>query len=196
MDPKKKDVYFVAVVLAATLAGGGYFAYRNRTPPAHRVEAHIKTWYEAPRQMARLMTERYGPPSALGTDDATWHERGPWKRIVVHGDSPDSCLEQVVAYWVSPEAGASLREFGHGVQFDYAAEEMSTRSNDESLNFLALNLANQIASGSQGAEEARQLYTRTATLALSGKSSPYMQKLLFGPNRPAPKETWRRGIDY
>lgn len=196
MGTQKRDFYFVAAVLAFTLAAGGYFAYRHRTPSPQRVEAHIEAWFETPRALAQVMTQRYGPPNVLGPGTVTWYERGPWKRIVIHGDSPDSCLEQVVSYWVPPEAGASLREFGHGVQFDYAAEELSARSNEESINFLALNLANQIASGLKEAKEARELYARTAALAAAGKSSPYLEKLMFGPDRPAPKAPNRWGIDY
>jgi len=196
MEREKRDFYFVAAALALTLAAGGYVAYRNRTPSPQRVEAHIKTWFEAPRSLVRVMTERYGPPSQLSPDAVTWFERGPWKRIVIRGDAPDSFLEQTVAYWVPPEAGASLREFAHGIQFDYAAEELSARSSEEAMNFLALNLADEIASGRRDVAEARRFYTRTAELSLAGKSSPFMEKLRFGPDRPMPREVWRRGIEY
>lgn len=196
MDTRKRELYFVATVLAATVAGGGYFAYKHRAPSAQLVQAHIFSWYHKPRVMAQLMTERYGPPNTLGRDVATWHERGPWKRIVVHGDSPDTCLEQVIAYWAPPEAANALRDFGHGLRFDAAREELSVKSGDESLNFLTLNLADRLASGKSMPEEAQRLFARTAALAAAGKSSPYTEKLLFSPHRSEPLESWSRPIEY
>lgn len=196
MKTRKRELYFVATVLAATLAGGAYFGYRHRAVSIQRAEAHVQAWLKGPRTMAKLMIDRYGPPNALAADAATWYERGPWKRITVHGDAPLSYLEQTVAYHVPPEAVAPLRAFGHGLRFDLVNEELSATSNAESLNVLALNMANELCSAKRSPKEAGDFYVRTARLAAAGKSSPYTEKLQFEPYRSIPLEPWNREIGY
>jgi hypothetical protein len=50
------------------------------------------------------------------------------------------------------------------------------------MNFLALNLVDEIATGARSVEDARDFYSKTARLSKAGKSSAYMEGLLF-PNR-------------
>lgn len=190
MRTKTRRLVFLGLALAV-LAGGAFIAYRYRAPNLERSLAHVSTFEkESPRLAAKALIERYGAPDALSPDTATWYERGPWKRITVHGDAPLSFLEQVVSYHVPAEAAAPLLELDHGLRFDLAREELSATSNSESLNFLALNLAHEVSSARRGAAEARELYARTARLAASGKSSPYLEKLQFEPYRREPLEPW------
>jgi hypothetical protein len=196
MDKQKRELYFVASILTITLAGGAYFGYHHRAVSIQRAQAHAQTWLEGPRAMAQLMIDRYGPPNELAPDVATWHERGNWKRITIHGDAPLSYLEQVVGYSVPPEAAAPLREFGHGLRFDVANDELSATSNSETLNILALNLANELCAARRDPKEASDFYVRTARLAAAGKTSPYSEKLMFEPYRRIPLEPWNREIGY
>jgi len=191
MTTNRKRLFFIAVASAAMIGGGAFLAYRHRTPTMERSMAHISSFAEGPRVTAKVLIERYGLPNTLSADTATWYERGPWKRITVHGDAPLSFLEQVVSYQVPDDAAAPLLELNHGLRFDIAAEELSATSNSESLNFLALNLAHEVSSARRDPREARDLYVRTARLSASGKSSPYLEKLMFEPARPAP----RGGLD-
>lgn len=190
MKTNRKRLFFVALALAAVLGGGGYFAYRHRAPTTERSLAHVSAFVEGPRLTAKALIERYGPPDVLSPDTATWYERGPWKRITVHGEAPLSYLEQVVSYDVPADAAAPLLELDHGLRFDLGNEELSATSNSESLNFLALNLAHEVSSARRDAKEARDLYVRTARLAAAGKSSPYLEKLQFEPYRPDPQGRW------
>lgn len=194
METRRKHLFFA--VLAAVLAGGAYVAFRDQTPTAARVAAHTETWLSGPRSTAALMTQRYGPASALAPGIATWRDRGPWKRIVVRGHAPEGWLEQTVSYGVPAAAVAPLEEFGHGVRADLARDELTASSGDESLNRLALNLAAEIADGRRGAKDARDFYARTARLAAGGKSSSYLSKLLFTPYRPPREDPRRRGVGY
>ena len=56
------------------------------------------------------------------------------------------------------------------------------------MNFLALNLADEIATGKRSVEEARDFYARVETLSRAGKSSAYTENLLF----PSPADSDRR----
>lgn len=190
----RKDVLFVGVLLAATLAAGGYFAYRHRPPTRDRALAHVAAFQqEGPRAAARAMIERYGPPNVIAADTATWFDRGPWKRITIHGEAPLSYLEQVVSYHVTKDAAPRLLELDHGLRFDIAKEELSATSNSESLNFLALNLAHEVSSARRDPKDARERYVQTARLAAAGKSSPLLEKLEFDPYIPAPRGFDARG---
>lgn len=196
MEPRRTDLIFVAAVLTLTLAGGGYFAYRNRPPSAERVAAHIQPWLTGPRETLKLMMERYGAPDALGSATATWHKRGPWKRITIHGHEHLSYLEQAVGYHVPAEAVQALAEFDHGLRFDRERQELSATSNSEALNFLALNLADELCAAKRTAPQAREFYVQTARLAAAGKSSRYTETLLFDPYRRIPEVPWDREIAY
>lgn len=196
MKSEKRELYFVATVLAATMFGGLFFAYKHRAPSAERVAAHIETWLDGPRSTLKLMSERYGYPNALGPGTATWYERGPWKRITIHGHEPLGYLEQSVGYHIPEDAVAPLREFDHGLRFDRANEEITARSNSEALNVLALNMAHELASAKRVPSDASGFYVRTARLAAAGKSSPYLDRLQFEPYRPMPAIPWDREIGY
>lgn len=187
MNPRRTDLIFVAAILAATLAGGGYFAYRNRAPSETRVAEYSASWKPGPRAALTLVMDRYGPPDALGTEKATWYERGPWKRITIHGREALDFLEQTVGYVVPAEATRALSDFDHGLRFDRFNQELSATSNTEALNHLALNLAAELCAAKRTAPEASDLYLRTARLAAAGKSSPYTEGLLFEPHRRGPE---------
>jgi len=196
MDSKRQQLYFVAAVLTATLAGGAYLAYRGRLPSPAAVATHTEAWPSGPRTTAALMQERYGVPNVLSPGSATWYERGPWKRIVIRGEVPENYLEQAVSYRVPYLAVIPLFEFGHGVRADSANNELSIASGSEALNLLALNLADEIASGKTTANEARDVYARTARPLDTGKSSPYTEALQFTPHKTLPEDSWRRVIGY
>ena len=196
MGTKKRELYFVAAVLAVTLVGGGYYAGRHRAAKLERAQAHMGTWLESPRAMAKVMMERYGPPDTLAPEVAIWYGRSPWKRIAVHGDAPLGYLEQTVGYQVPAAAAAPLRRFDHGLRFSLDDKELSATSNSEALNILSLNLADELVAGKRAPEETGEFYVRTARLAAAGKSSPYLEKLRFEPYSPLPARPWDREIGY
>ncbi len=189
-----KTAYFFAAALAIIVAGGAYYGYNLRAHARAEVKSHITTWFEGPRLMTELMMERYGPPDDLTAAVATWYERGGWKRITVRGEAHESYLEQTVGYRPRPEAIASLRAFDHGVRLDPAREELTAASNQESLNFLALNVANEVASGKRTARDAQEFFLKTAKLGSSGRSSPYLEKLQFEPYLRAPQRSREIGF--
>lgn len=196
MRSERRELYFVATILAATLAAGGYFAWMHRAPSPERVAAHTAAWLDGPRATAKMMMERYGSPNALGEGTATWYERGPWKRITIRGGEHFDYLEQTVGYFVPVDAVEPLKAFGHGLRFDRIDDELTATSNSEALNILALNMADDVASARRAPAEASELYVRTARLAAAGKSSPSLDRLQFEPYRPATELPWNREIAY
>ena len=57
--------------------------------------------------------------------------------------------------------------------------ELSVRGHSEALNFLAFNLAYQIIRGVRDPADARRFASKIAQISQSGKSSSYMDRLLF-----------------
>lgn len=195
-EENQRVVYFIAAALAVVVAGGAYLGYRHRVQAPQRLEAAARTWFDSPRVMSQVLMERYGPPSVITPQAAIWYERPPWKRISVHGGSPDKYLEHTVGYQARPAAAALLREFGQDIRIDLLNEEMSARSNAEALNILALNVAHEVASGKRSPKEARNFYSATVKLAAAGKSSPYLDYLRFEPYRFVPQERMPSLIGY
>jgi hypothetical protein len=180
--------------LAIVVAVGAYYGYNLCANARAEVVAHITTWFEGPRLMTELMMERYGPPDDLTPGVATWYERGRWKRITVRGQARESYLEQTVGYRPRTEAIAPLNEFDHGVRLDPAREELTAASNQESLNYLALNVADEVATGRRSSKDAQEFFAKTAKLATSGRSSEYLEKLLFEPYVRTPQRSRAIGL--
>lgn len=59
------------------------------------------------------------------------------------------------------------------------------------MNFLALNLADDIVKGKRSVEDARQFYAKTAMEAMKGQMSLYTQKLQFSPAQRTADELLR-----
>jgi len=152
-------------------------------------QAMISGWSEPSRIAAAKLIEEYGPPDVLAPDELAWNDKGPWKRTMVRDAaahqgpaSGDDIVEQTIVYEL-PDAkfNAVLRDFNDKITVTEDPAQLTARNAGEELNFLTLNLANEIVNGRMEPLEARRFYWRTLDLAASGKSSNLMQGLLFKP---------------
>jgi hypothetical protein len=150
-------------------------------------EPLLRQWSERAQMLVRAMTEKYGIPNRLDAFEAVWYDNGPWRRTVVHRDSwsrflgarDNDFLEQTIEYRVDDKKIRDIQRFHEKIQVDQSAGELSSRAETESLNFLALNLAKDIADGKRSVKSARDFYAKTDELARSGKSSPYLEGFGF-----------------
>jgi hypothetical protein len=174
----------VFTVIAAGCRGVKPFDSSQRGALA---ESIIKGWSRSSRITAAKLIAEYGPPDAVALGGLGWKDKGRWKRIVLcdanesyvaeHGSADD--LEQTIAYRLREDKRAALAAFGSSVRVSQDGAELSARSSSESLKYLALNLADQVGRGVRDPKGARRFYRRTVDLAAAGKSSRYMQGLLF-----------------
>ena len=165
-----------------------------------QMERMMSGWPKASREAAAFMTKKYGAPAAMTAEMAVWGKTGPWKRTVVfareyahefpahHTDG----MQQWIDYKAPPATYDELAMYDGSVVLERTSGEMSARCDKEGANFLALNLAHDIATGKQTVEGARKMYGEQIVAMKAGRSAPYTERLMFGmmsntadPDRPA-----------
>lgn len=149
----------------------------------------IADWPEASREAAQLVIDRYGEPHEATGSQLTWHQVGPWKRMVAtreywehrfptpHTDSVESFID----YQVPPEKFTDLARFDGSVIVERTTGEVSARCHDEEANLLALNLMHDIVTGERDVEGARGHYAKEFLDHRRGEPTPYMEELRFQP---------------
>ncbi len=183
---------------ASALAGAavaGRFASaaaQDATPAAspvamEMVDQILSAWPDVSREVAQTVMEKYGPPQEATASFLVWHHNGPWKRTILNRDPvphdfpmphPD-LLEQFIDYRVPPEMFDELAQYDGSVIVERTKGEISARCDKEEMNFLAINLANDVATGHRSVEEARQFYAETAMAFKNGQSDPYVEGFVF-----------------
>lgn len=146
-------------------------------------------WPQTPREVAQKMIGQYGPPDEATASMLVWHNSGPWKRTIVYREEVPhqfpkphtDLLEQFIDYRVPPDKFDELAEYDGSVIVERTKGEISARCDKEPMNFLALNLANDIVTGRRSVDEARQFYADTAVATMRGEMPPYVQRLQFSP---------------
>ena len=142
-------------------------------------------WPEHSRVLAEAIVARYGTPDVVEASRLSWSGRRPWVALIVYRDAVDSDrpngLQQSVSYEVPVRKWRALAAFDRGVEYDPVKRELVARSDSESTNLLALNLADEMIRGRRTAADARDFYDKTLSLAYSGKSSSYTRRLHFVP---------------
>ena len=145
----------------------------------------IQIWPGRPRSTARALIAKYGEPSRFSDNDLVWFKNGPWKKTVVYRSAPQGfmhakdILEQSINYVVPDAKIAALKSFDGRIKFDKTNKELSSRAENENMNFLAMNLADEIVNDKRSPDEARDFYRKTLKLSESGKSSAYTDGFLF-----------------
>lgn len=152
-----------------------------------RSQAIAAEWYTYSEVLALRLIDEYGPPDRIESERFTWYDKAPWSKIVVWNEEdyyysgtvgPDD-LEQTILYSVPLEKRKALAAFSDKVAVSKDGKELSVRGDDEGRNYLTFNLANEVVQGVREPGAARDFYGRIYALSESGKSSPYLQGLLF-----------------
>jgi hypothetical protein len=161
--------------------------------PSAQVEQVLQNWKEHPRKVAQDMMRKYGPPHEITEQRLIWHKTGPWKRTELINEEIDhkfplphkDMLLQVVDFQVPADKFDDIAEFDGSVIVERTRGELGARCDKEPANFLAVNLAHEIATGKRSAEEAKKIYTEQIIAMANGQPAPLTQKLNFQPMRNA-----------
>lgn len=166
----------------------------GRIEASASLEDHLAGWPEPSRKAAMQMRQKYGEPHGMTPDHITWRNNGPWEETIIRKDPIDhdfpmphkDVLEQVIAYEVPTDKFDELAAYDGSVIVERTRGTMAARCDKEGANFLALNLAHDIVTGSKTVDEARQYYADAIRRFMQeGQKDPYMQELKFDPPRRA-----------
>jgi hypothetical protein len=179
---KGRRIAGLGLAAILSVAGAPVIAQTNDAP-----ETVIQNWPKELQSQARYLIEKYGAPSSSDANSLVWMNNGPWRKTILHregftkammGKNRDH-LEQVVAFAVPEDKIADLQRFDKRISVNQATDEVSSHADTESMNYLALNLADDIVKGERTVQGARAFYRKTKMLEKTGKSSPYLDGLLF-----------------
>lgn len=154
---------------------------------AAQAEEMTSGWPEASRKAIKHMTDTYGPPATVGAGMAIWGETGSWKRTVVFDKEVPHHFPMehtdVMQQWVNYEAPVDqydeLARYDGSVVLERTAGEMSARCDKEPANFLAINLAHDVATGKRTVEDARMEYGKQIKGLMAGNKSDYTGGIMF-----------------
>ncbi len=198
--------FVVASALAAAALTVGLIvppgATSAQSADKSKADAMIADWPATPQKVARETIAKYGPPHEATSSMLVWHANGPWKRTILSRDEVPhefpmkhtDVLEQSIDYRVPPDRFDELAAYDGSVIVERTKGEMSARCDKEEMNFLALNLAHDVATGKKTVAGAREFYAKTAMAFKQGKKDPYTQGLQFAvgkggtgdPDKPMP----------
>lgn len=150
-------------------------------------EKTVESWGSTSALAARRLIDQYGAPDEVRYGSLVWNGNGPWLRTVARDVRPPyeepeelGVIEQSVPYPVTPAQRQALHEFDPSLALDIGSGEIASRADREEMNFLRLNLVDDVARGRMTPEQARGFRDNALALERSGKSSPYLLSLRFG----------------
>ena len=178
----------VAVFAVAVTVG----AAQQSSPAASPLKAEqvIAPWKPKPAEVARTMIKKYGQPQEVTSNRLVWHRKGPWKFTeLVNEEVPHSfpmahtdMLYQSIAYRIEPEKADELIQYDGSIILERTKGEIAARCDKEEANFLAINLAHDIATGKRTVDDARRFYAESIqTMMKTGKPNEYLQGFRFTP---------------
>ncbi len=181
--------------LAALLASGAAAAQdkskmmKRGDMAMHMMSADstIASWPKTPKDVAKKMIAKYGQPNEVTPTMLMWHGNGPWKHTMVFKqevkhDFPGphtDLLQQVIDYKVPLDKYDDLAMYDGSVVVERTNGVISARCDKEEANFLALNLANDVATGKRTVAGARKFYADTVMALKKGGKPAYTQALQF-----------------
>lgn len=154
------------------------------------IDKNMEGWPEKTKEVAAVNIAAYGPPQAVGPDLLVWGKSGPWKRTLLHRQEVQhefpmphkDVLQQFVDFAVPADKFDELAHYDGSVVAERTAGELSARCDKEEANFLAINLAADVAEGHKTVDEARDYYANAIKGMLAGKPDPYLTGLKIKTN--------------
>jgi hypothetical protein len=145
------------------------------------VQKYTASWSQEHKDLVNQLTGKYGQPTEGTSNMIIWRGNEPWKQTTVHKEnSKEKMLEQTANLRVPPEKIGDVALFNKQVVVNATANEVSSRSNREELNILALNLTDEIVNKGMSPMEARRQYSSMSS-ALK-RSNDYTKRLRLPSN--------------
>ena len=172
----------------------------SQAPPSTEALAwsqkNLAGWPETTRRIGAQLMTKYGAPAEVTPRQVTWINTGQWARTTLYKEgathnfaSPHrNVLEQAVLYKVPVDKLVALAQFNRSLVVDLARGELVTSADSEEINFLSVNVADDVIKGQRTAEEARIYFAQLVRAKMIKEPEKELQKLKFTPAKSA-KET-------
>ncbi len=150
--------------------------------------AMTEGWPQSSTAAASEMILKHGDPSEKTDNSLIWRKVAPFEKIIVNREVHSSrfpllhqnAVDHVVKYKVPPERVEDVRKFNGDIRIDSTKGEMTASGENESMNILKLNMANQVSTGKLSADEARIQLGKENLNFMNGQQTAYTQTLTFG----------------
>jgi hypothetical protein len=151
------------------------------------VDSTIQSWKAGPQKAARMILDKYGLPQEASANRLIWQNNGPWKTtVLVNEEVPHDfpmphkdMLYQSVNYRIDSGDADELLAYDGSIVLERTKGELAARCDNEEANFLAINLANDIATGKRSVDDARKFYAETVTALMKGQPNEYVKGFRF-----------------
>ncbi len=164
----------------------------------------MERWMDEPKKAADYMVDKYGPPDELTSERMIWHNNGPWKTsILTNEEIPHNfpmahhdMLLQIIDYRVPVDMFDEVADYDGSVIIERTKGTLGARCDKEAANFLAVNLANDVATKRKTVAEARSFYANAINAMMAGnlnsEQRDYTSKFVFSTPRTNTADPDRR----
>src|SRR5687767_7904145 len=183
----KKKIFGITVFAVAIIMSSCGSGNKLTNVSTNQARDIVSIWPMKPKEAVNELIAKYGAPDEITNNLVIWNNNGPWKRTIVYKEevrhdfpmAHTDLLEQFINYKVPVGKYDDLAKYDGSVIVERTKGEISARCDKEEMNFLALNLAHDVATGKRSVEDARSYYARAAKEFKEGKKDPYTQGLKF-----------------
>jgi len=152
------------------------------------VSSVLESWKAKPKSAAEKMIAKYGQPNEATTTRLVWFNSGPWKFTILTNEmiphnfpmKHQDMLRQGISYKVADRKFNDVLNFDGSIIIDRTPGEISARCDKEEMNFLAVNLANDVATGKRTVKQARDFYAKTAMAVMMMKTNAEQKSYTSG----------------
>lgn len=145
-------------------------------------------WPQSSLTAAKEMIEKYGEPQETTSDKLIWRNIAPFKEIIVHKvvyshKFPllhQNALEHVVEYKAPVSKIDDVWNYNGSIVLNRNQGTMSSYADNEAMNILALNLADEVMRGRMSADSARVKFGKETLNFMNGNKTAYTSVLGFG----------------
>lgn len=163
------------------------------------VERMIADWPNRPQLAATRMIEKYGAPQEATEARLVWHDKGPWKRImVVREETPHyfprlhmDYIYQTINFHVPPEKADEVIALDGSILIDRTKGEVTSRCDREEANIITHNMMHNIVTGRMTVEQAKRAFAMAEKELLMGRKLPVAAALQFTPPQAPPLDPGR-----
>jgi len=166
---------------------GALIGFRNAPEKNAAKFNNWSEWSAESLQAYEYMILHYGEPDERLEKMAIWYNCSPWKWTIVYSDAFDhdfpvphkDVIEQCMAYRVPWYRMNDIGEFDGSIEFSRTRGETKVRCANEAINFLSINMVNEIVTRKKDVNTARKFFADEAAKYMSGEiKDPYTKKFL------------------